>query len=932
MVPNLNWLEDPTVFQVNRLSAHSDHVCYASRQELDSQTNSLRQNLDGLWQFRWSSCPAQRPADFWKEDFDISGFDTISVPGHLELQGYGQIQYINKLYPWDGHANIRPPQIDWDNNPVGSYVRYFDLDENLKGKSVCISFQGVEKAFYVFLNGHFVGYSEDTFTPSDFDLTPYIRETGNRLCVEVYKQSSASWLEDQDFFRFSGIFRSVYLYAKMPVSVDDLWLNTSVDPDLTTGRLQIRLAVSGEPLTDVHFTLSHKKDGTLFCLPLTFSQKDGYLFSQELVIPNVRLWDYGTPELYQAELAVDNGGFIRYDIGFRRFEMVDKVMTLNGKRLIINGVNRHEWNASTGRCITQADMDAAMDVFLRNNINAVRTSHYPNRSEWYFLCDKNGIYMMDETNLETHGSWQKDMFVDPQWNVPGSLPQWHDCVLDRANSMFQRDKNHPAILFWSCGNEAFCGSNIVDMANFFRREDPSRMVHYEGCYWPRGVANGKPTSPHWRPEYETVSDMESRMYATPSEVREYLENDPPKPYISCEYMHNMGNSLGGLESYIRMIDEFPLYQGGFIWDYMDQALWHKNAAGEIVLGYGGDFGERQCDYNFSGNGIMTADGNEKPCMQEVFYWHDTPANRAARDAANAAAAAGAPAPAFTPKTGKLRIVHGDGAFGIRGSDFEILFSKGAGGPVSLVVGGREWLYRAPRIAFWRAPTENDRGCGFPQKSAVWSAVDNWQKCTGFEILEESDDCFSIRYDFSADLMPDLAASVTYHVSSIGKLRICVDYTGAQGRPQLPLFGLRLCTPVPVEETQWVGLSGETYPDRMKGSYFGSHQEAPQLSPYLVPQECRNHMNTHSTVFTISDSSLTLEKSEKPYHFSAIPYTPAQLEQAFHPWELPAPVRTVITVCGNMRGVGGIDTWGNDVEPAYHVSAEEDLHFDFLIHL
>ena len=932
IIPTLQWLEDPTVFQVNRLNAHSDHTCYVTEEEALRKASSLRQNLDGQWLLQWNKAPADRPADFWIDGFDDSGFHKIQVPGHLELQGYGQIQYINKLYPWDGHAYLRPPQIDWENNPVASYVRYFDLEPGLKGKRVCISFQGVEKAFYVWLNGHFVGYSEDTFTPSDFDLTPYIRETGNRLCVEVYKQSSASWLEDQDFFRFSGIFRSVWLYAKPAVSVDDLWLNTSVDKNLSTGRMTVRLAVSGQAVSGVHCRITHGTDGEIWSGNLELTEKDGYLYSQELVLPGIRLWDYGTPELYQVLLSVENGGFITYDIGFRRFEMIDKVMTLNGKRLIINGVNRHEWNASSGRCIDVADMEAAMEIFLKNNINAVRTCHYPNRSEWYHMCDRNGIYMMDETNLETHGSWQKDMFVDPEWNIPGSLPEWRDCVLDRANSMFQRDKNHVSILFWSCGNEAFCGSNIVDMANFFRREDPSRMVHYEGCYWPRGVANGKPNSPYWRPEYETVSDMESRMYAPPSEVREYLENDPPKPYISCEYMHNMGNSLGGMESYVRMIDEFPLYQGGFIWDYMDQALWHTTPNGKQGLGYGGDFGERQADYNFSGNGIVTADGKEKPCMQEVRYWHNTPENRAAQDAYNADAALYAAAPAFVPKTSPLKIVHGDGAIGVSGSDFEILFSRGAGGPVSLLVNGQEWLWRAPRIAFWRAPTENDCGCGFPMKSAVWSAVDAWQKCTGLEILEESAEVFSIRYGFTADIMPDLDASVTYTVSCNGKMEVTVHYAGAAGRPQLPLMGLRFSTPTPIVETQWVGLSGETYPDRMKGGSFGNHREVPHIAPYLVPQECCNHMNTHSTVFTLGEGKLVLEKISEPYAFSAIPYTPGQLEQAQHVWELPEPVRTVVTVCGQMRGVGGIDTWGSDVEPAYHVSAEKDIRFSFRIHL
>lgn len=246
MQANLTWLTDPTVFRVNRLDAHSDHVCYASEEELTQSVTSLRQSLDGQWRFAWSRNPAQRPSAFWQADFDDSDFTAIQVPGHMELQGFGKIQYINTLYPWDGHAELRPPQIDWDNTSVGSYVKTFDLEAGLTGKRVCISFQGVEQAFYVWLNGHFVGYAEDSFTPSDFDLTPWLREKENRLCVEVYQHSSAAWLEDQDFFRFSGIFRSVYLYAKPTVHVEDLWLQTALAEDNTTGTLKLRLLLSGE--------------------------------------------------------------------------------------------------------------------------------------------------------------------------------------------------------------------------------------------------------------------------------------------------------------------------------------------------------------------------------------------------------------------------------------------------------------------------------------------------------------------------------------------------------------------------------------------------------------------------------------------------------------------------------------------------------------
>ena len=930
MMPDIHWLEDPTVFRVNRLDAHSDHMTCASEAEAKSGKTSLRQSLDGEWVFRWRPNPDTRPADFWQEDFDLSDFGTIQVPGHMETQGFDQIHYTNKLYPWDGHAELRPPYIDWESNPVGSYVKEFDLDPALVGREVCVSFQGIEKAAYVWCNGAFVGYCEDTFTPSDFDLTPYIREKGNRLCVQVHKHSSAAWLEDQDFFRFSGIFRPVFLYTK-PL-VEDLWIQPVLHADLTSGSIRFRLKTDAP----VHAKISHSADGVLFDGDLVLTEADGYKFSQTIEFSRVRLWDYGTPELYDVMLTVGGTEYIPYRTGFRRFEMgADKIMYLNGKRLMINGVNRHEWSPTAGRAITVADMEKAMDTMLANNINAVRTCHYPNRTEWYRMCDEKGIYMMDETNLETHGSWQKDALpdsIEPSWNIPASLPEWRENVLDRAKSMFQRDKNHVSILFWSCGNEAFCGTNVVAMADYFRSQDPSRLVHYESVYFTRGVVNGQPTSPHWKPEWERSSDMESRMYATPWDIRDYLANDPPKPYLSCEYMHNMGNSLGGMESYIRLGEEFPMYQGGFIWDFMDQAMWYENPNGERVLGYGGDFGDRQADYNFSGNGIVTADGQEKPCMQEVRYWHASPEARKAFDAANAEAAARCQQPVHQISDVPLRIVHGDGNIGVKGENFEILFSHAQAGPASIRKNGIEWMWRGPRPAYWRAPTENDIGCGFPGRSAVWSAVETHQKCIGREILEDGENRFTIRYTFSADVMPDLKTDVTYSIGRGGDLNVTVHYHGGENRPQLPLLGLRFATAKPVDTVTWAGLSGETYPDRYKGAAFGIHSEQPGISNYLVPQECRNHMHTHWAKLSLGGDALFLEKTDAPFHFSAIPYTPHQLEQAFHVEELPKPVRTVVTVCGAMRGVGGIDTWGSDVESAYHVHANQDIEFTFRIHI
>lgn len=442
MEADLKWLEDPGVFQVNRLDAHSDHAFYETVAQMESGENPLIQSLDGKWGFAWSRRPGDRPAGFYEEGFDDSGWGAIEVPGHMELQGYDRIHYINTMYPWEGHAEMRPPCIDWDYDPVGSYVKEFDLDEGLRGKRVCISFQGVEQAFYVWLNGKFVGYGEDSFTPSDFDLTPLIRKTGNRLCVEVYKRSSAAWLEDQDFFRFSGIFRSVYLYAKPRYHVEDVWVRAGLGEDYRTGTfaLGIRVSAGMDGGSALKTRWVRSLDGSGVMAEWRLCGQDGdvvtagriggnaakavngagqgrledsrYLIVTEEEIPDVRSWSSKSPYMYQLYISLkqEDGEVIEVvplKTGFCRFEIKDKIMLMNGERIIINGVNRHEWNPRRGRAVTPEDMRRDIEILKRNNINAVRTCHYPNQSLWYRLCDENGIYVMDEANLESHGSWQK---------------------------------------------------------------------------------------------------------------------------------------------------------------------------------------------------------------------------------------------------------------------------------------------------------------------------------------------------------------------------------------------------------------------------------------------------------------------------------------------------------------------------------------------
>ena len=629
MNADMKWLDNPEVFKVNQLEPHSDHCYYLDYSDMKKEKNPLLQSLNGQWEFAYSKNVMERPVDFYKETFDASGFDKIMVPGHIELAGYDKIRYINTMYPWEGkeyHRGAYSMQAtgaeegmfsEAQYNPVGSYIKYFDLDKNMCGKRIHICFEGVEEAMYLWLNGQFIGYAEDSFTPSEFDLTPYIKEKGNVLAVQVHKMSTAAFLEDQDFFRFFGIFRNVTLKAIPDVHLEDVWFKPVLNQDNESGSVSVSMKVSATDSQNVTagFILKDREENILVEKLLQLNKENDHLEGTICVdLESVKLWDNHNPYLYHAyvELKAEDGSLaevIPYDIGFRRIEIIDKVVYLNGKRLVITGVNRHEWNARTGRCIGIEDMKADISCMLRNNINSVRTCHYPDQIPWYYMCDDAGIYVMAETNLESHGSFQKLGAIEPSCNVPGSIPQWRDAVLERAKNNFETFKNHTSILFWSLGNESYAGDDIEAMNVYFAEKKDGRLVHYESSYYNRAYE-------------DTISDFETRMYAKPEDVEEYLNNSPKKPYILCEFMHDMGNSMGGLGSYMKLIDKYDMYHGGFIWDFIDQAIMVKDSVtGKDVLRYGGDFDDKPSDYEFSANGIVFADRKEKPAMQEVRYYY-----------------------------------------------------------------------------------------------------------------------------------------------------------------------------------------------------------------------------------------------------------------------------------------------------------------------
>lgn len=884
--PRLTWLEDPEVFAVNRKEAHSDHVYYENTEEMVLGADMpLRQSLNGTWYFSYAKNPTVRVKDFYKKDFDCRMFDSIEVPGHIQTQGYDRCQYINTMYPWDGTEYLRPPMVSKEYNPVGSYVKYFVLEKNLQDKPVFVSFQGVETAFYVWLNGVFVGYSEDSFTPAEFELTPYLQDGENKLAVEVYKRSSASWLEDQDFWRFSGIFRDVYLYAVPKTHIEDLSVKSTLDNSYKNGKLYLKLKISGHTDCAVKAVLLNAEEKIVFEKNI----KGNSICEISGEVENVHAWSAEDPYLYQLYLYVEDqkGNLIEAVpelVGFRTFEMIDKVMHINGKRIVFKGVNRHEFNVRRGRSIKKEDMLWDIEFMKQHNINAVRTSHYPNESLWYRLCDIYGIYLIDETNLESHGSWQKMGECEPSWNVPGSRPEWKEAVLDRAKSMFERDKNHPSILIWSCGNESYAGTCIEAMSDYFHEKDDTRLVHYEGVFWNR--------------EFDHISDMESRMYAKPAEIEAFLSNDPKKPYISCEYMHAMGNSCGGMKLYTDLESKYELYQGGFIWDYIDQSMLRKNEQGEEVFAYGGDYDDRATDYEFCTNGIVYADRKISPKAQEVKQLYanvkltpdengvliknenlfisteaytlvyrmmldgypvfesmrnvvvqaqeeqyvkldypniDEPgeytyevAMELTEDTIWADAGHEICFGQFVKKvteeeeqtTKKMQVIYGDVNIGVKGEGFLAMFSKSEGGLASLQYDGTEYITRAPKTSYWRACTDNDRGAKQGFDRSMWLTAGLYQKVIDVKV-EELEEQVRITFEYELPTIPKAYSTISYVMSGDGVVHVHLLYKGTEGLPEIPAFGMDFKLKERYHNFEYYGYGPEeNYVDRMEGARLG----------------------------------------------------------------------------------------------------------------
>ncbi len=611
--PVNDW-ENPEVVGRNKEPGHCTLMPYPDVETALAcarEVSPFFQSLNGPWKFNCVRKPDDRPRDFYQPDFDVSGWAEIPVPSNWEMHGYDHAIYLNIRYP---HPT-NPPYIAHDYNPVGSYRREFTIPDAWAGRQTFLHFDGVQSAFYVWINGRMVGYSEDSMTPAEFNITPYLQKGKNLIAVEVYRWSDGSYLEDQDFIRFSGIQRNVCLFSTPSEHIRDFFVRATLDDRYQDGVLMIRpkLALYQEGAQikgwTVQAQLYDSDRKAVLAQPLSvnvqrilgeqYPQRDNVPFAlMQTTVPNVKKWSDETPNLYTLVLTLhdDSGKIVEAEscrVGFRKVEIKDGQFFVNGRSIRFFGVNRHEHDPDSARAVPVSRMIEDIKLMKSNNINAVRTAHYPNDPRWYDLCDQYGIYLMDEANLETHGVG----------GLLSNLPVWHTAFLERAIRMVERDKNHPSVVWWSLGNESGCGPNHAAMAAWIHDYDPTRPVHYEG-------AAGNPDYPY--------VDVISRMYERIPGIIRLATNNDPRPMVLCEYAHAMGNSVGNLPEYWEAIRAHKRLIGAFIWDWVDQGIRKKSPDGKTFFwAYGGDFGDVPNDDNFCCNGLTQPDRKPNPSLREV---------------------------------------------------------------------------------------------------------------------------------------------------------------------------------------------------------------------------------------------------------------------------------------------------------------------------
>ena len=974
--------ENPYVTQIGRLPSRTVMTPFDTAEEalrnaaleIGREASPHILMLNGTWKFGWAKRPEERAKDFWEPEYDVSKWADILVPGCWQKQGaYDPPILTNTKYP---HAN-NPPYIMTAppkgftafamRNPVGSYRRDFVLPEAWQGRRVVLHFDGVGAAAYVWVNGTRVGYTEDSKLPAEFDVTAAVRPGKNVLAVEVYRWSDGSYLEDQDFWRMSGIHRSVWLVAEQPAGLRDYVATTTLAGG--DGTLTVKPEIAGKAKVTMSLYDGDKKVGDL---------ADG-----KITVKDVKPWTAETPNLYALLFTVEAGGktdYIARPVGFREVTIDGNVLKVNGKRILIKGVNRHEIDPNLGYTVTREEMVAEIREMKAMNLNAVRTCHYPDSTDWYDLCDKYGLYLVDEANIEAHGNESIAKAKD--------FLQHH---LERSERMILRDRNHPSVIIWSMGNESGFGSNFEAVYKANKALDPTRPTQYQRAG----------TGP--------CTDIAVPFYVWPDGMERYAKNNPAKPYIQCEYAHALGNTMGDFKAYWDLFRKYPCLQGGFIWDWRDQSQWKTSPDGTgRYLSSGGESGDAPNDHYTGDDGLLSADLRWHPSAIETrtvlqnihftafdwakgtvtatseFAFRDTagmsgtwelvgPAGTLAQGALDAALGAIAPGASATvtltgwdaakanaagerfvtlrvfdaptpierlvqvadaqfarraepqaqplPATETPRawtIAEADGKVTLAAYGLKAVFDKATGLLTTLDCAGKPVIVQPLRPNFWRPPTGNDRGFGMAHDMGVWREAGAQAKLTAFEAKTDGKGGATVAtaFDLPAKAKDGTPSTVrlTYAFDVGGRITVDFAFTAAKGLPDIPRIGVTFGVPKAMDQVEWFGRGPhENMPDRKESAHVGRYaMDVATLNASHYIQNGERGYRTDVRRLALTGAGARLDVAGDPlFCFNVWPWTAEALGDDARPQYTPLPEAPYNTVNIDLTqyGAGGVNCWG-----------------------
>ena len=984
--------ENPNIININKEPYHAtlDLPC-----GIDARSDVM--TLDGKWKFRWSPDPQSRPETFYLEEYDCSGWDSVVVPCPWQFQGYGKAIYTNYTAPYKldwPRVMSEPDDKTWysydHRNPVGSYVTSIFLTKKDPDKHYFLEFGGVKSAMYVWINGQKVGYSQNSMAPAEFDVTPYLHQGANKLAVEVYRWSDGSYLEEQDMWRFSGIFRSVRLWTRPEVFIRDYFLKPCLDRSLTHGHLDVEVSLdnrsgrTGEATLEVNFNEQTKAT----TISLDGSKEQVVTISFDIDRPS--LWSAESPALYDVSITLDDAETFHYKTGFRTVEVDGELFKVNGKVVKMRGVNRHEHDPRTGRTVSEAVMRRDLELMKQANINMVRTSHYPDDPRWYQLCDEYGMYVMDEANQESHSSGLRNTVV-------GNQEIWREAHVDRAKALVQRDKNHPSIIMWSLGNEGGRGINMLAMRETVKALDTSRPVI---CDTDRDQ-----------------SDIYDDGYLTPERLRSEAQRISDRPFIMREYAHAMGNAMGNLDEYWEVINADPSIMGAAIWDWVDQGiaapidgspLSYDGSMTTLSLqngeywAYGGDFGDYPNDGPFCINGLLAPDRTPHPHYYQVkkVYQYISFKYQGGNNVALENRYDFTPLDAFDygyewlvdgiPVSSGVAVLNGSrlavsdepespgelllnvwaslkkdclwakkgfhvaeeqflvqdsspvemirggarpklsrkgNTIQIKGEEFSLEINKESGALVSWKVDGEERLAGPFEPYFWKPANDSQRRNNYETR------LGDWKEAAAGRTVEKVTTGKSrseVYVTLTMKLPVGADYTLTYTVNHFGQITVTADYSPTVSEIQLmPKFGFHFYVPALYSLVEWYGRGPwENYPDRKSGYNVGLYESLIDdfVSDYVVPQDNANR--TDVRWFSLGNAIKV--SSATPFNFRAWPYEESCLETCGHPFEIQESDRITVNVDADIHGVGGNDAWGAKTEPQYTLDGNVPRHFSIVL--